>query len=232
MALFKLPQKRSDGVEYIDHRPSMYYNKYRYRARIYIDGITAIWFCKSVEEVNTRVKKSARFKNADVEKIKTFYTWYSENNSVKPRTCTIRLEGNVGAVFTDDLFFLKQLEKIGALVDYTEVDASIPRGVKYFVKDPKHKYRIYLKSKRVSEDTPVKLKEFIDTYTNTNTVIVPSNGLTRWCDSSHRKNMWNRRYCSSSYFIDCDTESTITLFMLIFDEMVSKTYKLEKRPSE
>lgn len=233
MALSKLPQKRSDDIEYIDLRPSLYYSKYRYRARVYLTGITSIWFCNSVDEVETKVKKSSRFKGADTAKLKDFYIWHSINSKTKPKQCTIRLEGNVGAIFSNDLNFLKDLEKIGAKIDYTEVDESIPSGVKYFVKEPKYKYRFYLKSKRVSDDFPEKLKEFVDTYKDTNTVIIPSQGLRTWYLSDNNPSRyisWRRRYCSSSYFIDCNEESTITLFMLMFDSMVSRRYKLEKRP--
>jgi hypothetical protein len=234
MALSKLPQKRSDGVEYIDHRPSLYYSKYKYRARIHLTGITAVWFCSSEEDLEKRVARNQRrFKGADLALLKKFYAWYSVTKQIKPKVCTIRVEGNAGAVFANDLNWLKQLESLGSPVDYTEVDESIPDGVKYFVKEPKYKYRFYLKSKRVSEDFPNKLREFIDKYKDTDTTIVPSTALKEWVNPvpvTSAYGSWRRRYCSSSYFIDTNQESTLTLFMLMFDGMVSRKFKLEKRP--
>jgi hypothetical protein len=58
-------------------------------------------------------------------------------------------------------------------------------------------------------------------------VIVPSGALTRWLKSS---STWQYRWCSSQYSIQYNEESTLTLFMLVFDGMVSRTLKLEKRP--
>jgi hypothetical protein len=204
MALSQLPTKRIDGIDFIDQRASLYYNKFKYRARFHCKGIL------------------------------DFYNWKVATK--KDKTATVRIEGEIASVFSNDLDLLKTLELIGCHVDYTEVDDTIIAGIKYFVRDPKFKYRIYFKSKRVNEDFRTKLQNFIERYKDTDTVIVPSGSLTSWLkdDSNYVRGSWsyhwNKCYTSSNYFIDYNDESTLTLFSLMFSGMISKTYKLEKRP--
>ena len=229
MALSKLPQKRSDGIEFIDVRTSLYYNKYKYRARVYIEGITATWWAKDEDDLKDIIQRR-RWKHADQGQLLKYINW-AANLPPKNKTYTIRLEGGIGAIFSNDLDFLKTIESIGAVVDYTEVDQSVPVGVKYFVKEPKYKYRFYLKSKRVKDTFAKDLKSFINRYKNTDTVIVPSPALRTWLGREGKSNYsWMHHYCSSSFFIDYNDESTLTLFILLFDGMISKRYKLEKRP--
>ena len=235
MALSKLAQTRSDGIGFIDHRVGPYYSKYNYRARLYCTGITLLWWCKSVEEIVTlAAKNKKRYQNADLPSVQKFFEWKLANQGEKNnRTCNIRVEGNVASVFSNDLDLLKTLESIGCVVDYTEVDSTIPIGIKYFVKEPTFKYRFYLKSKRVEDDFVQKLNEFVNRYKDSDSKIVPSNALASWLQPINRIRSWSSwkyRYCSSSYFLDYNEESMLSLFMLYFDNIVSKRYKLEKRP--
>ena len=230
MALSKLAQIRSDGVEYIDHRPSLYYGKYLYRARYYCEGITMLWFRDTDEEIDKAQTSNRKWKQANIPAIKAFLAWKKLNNDKK--ILTIRMEGQIASVFSNDLNLLKTLDRLGATVDYTVVDESIPEGTKYFVKEPKHKYRLHLKSKRVSEDFPSKIKDFVERYKDTDTVITPSRGLRDWYNPNRKSPSWSwkTRYCSSHYYLDYNDESVMTLFMLCFDGMVHRRYKLEKRP--
>lgn len=231
MALSKLPQKRSDGIEYIDSRAGLYYGKYKYRARIYISGITAAWWASTETELDVLIKRSYRWKNLNKSLLLSYFMWINSLPPKTSKTYSIRLEGNTAAVFSNDLNLLKTAESIGAVLDYTEVDQSVPQGTKYFVREPAHKFRFYLKSKRVSDSFPADLQNFIDRYSKTDTVIIPSPALSKWLNRGGvAKYIWMRNYCSSSYFIDYDDESTLTLFTLLFDGMISRRFKLEKRP--
>lgn len=223
---------KTPGIDYIDNRDSLYYNKYRFRARIHCAGITMTWFCKTTNEVIALRNKHRRWKESNETGVINFINW-KNNIDKKANPHTIRVEGNIGSVFSNDLNFLKTLETTGCTVDYTEVNQCIPTGTKYFVRQPKHKYRIYLKSKRVQNDFKGKLGDFINRYKKTDTVITPSPALQHWINfipSSYSWQAWKTGYCSSQFFIDYNDESIITLFALIFDGMISKKYKLEKQP--
>ena len=229
MGLYKLPQKRNDGIEYLDLRSNLYYSKYRYRARVYIDGITATWWAENESDIDDIIKRR-RWNHVDRDLVLKYLNWYRALPPKKDKYC-IRLEHNTGAIFSNDLDFLKTVETIGAKVDYTEVDTNAPTGTKYFKNDPKHQYRVYLKSKRVKDTFVKELKSFIDRYKGTDTVITPSPSLDNWLNrAGQSKYQWMNSYCSGHYFIDYNDESTLTLFMLMFDGMVAKRYKLEKRP--
>jgi hypothetical protein len=235
MALSQLTTKRNDGIDFIDQRSSLYYNKFKYRARFYCKGITLAWFNYTEEEIIDKIEKfKNRFVGANSKHIMEFYNWKVATK--KNKSATVRIEGEIASVFSNDLDLLKTLESIGCPVDYTEVDDTIIVGIKHFIREPKYKHRMYLKSKRVNEDFRAKLQNFIERYKDTNTVIVPSGSLTNWLkeDSKYVRGSWsyswNKCYTSANFFIDYNDESTLTLFSLMFSGMISKSYKLEKRP--
>jgi hypothetical protein len=235
MALLKLPQIRSDGVEYIDQR-SLYFNKYMYRARVYSVGMYLISWNLTREDMQIRINSNQRrLSTANADQLLKFSEWKNSQLKGNNRICTIRIEGDVASVFSNDLTHLKTLETIGCVVDYTEIGDDIPLGVKYFVNEPKYKHRIHLKSKRVSEDFPNKLAAMVERYKGTGTKIAPCPSLKEWLSTRGVPSLggwlaWKRSYCSSHYFIDYNDESFITLFALSFDNMISRKYNLKKRP--
>lgn len=237
------PNKVTTGIDYVDHRSTLYYSKYQYRARITLDGLNRTYFAKTFLEylnvINRAAKRSksqaADIAKIDLDSIERYINWRNDNTSSKNKLAMIRVEANVAGVFSNDLSLLKTLEKIApgvATVDYTEVDQSIPHGTKYYVKEPKHKFRVYLKSKRVKDEWKESMSRFIARYKETDTVIVPSQALVWWLDPNKPVTnwYWNNNYCSSHYYLDFDDESTDTLFALMFGDMISRRFKLEKRP--
>lgn len=233
MGLSKLSPIRSDKISFIDYRGSLYFNKYKYRARLYHQGIylsTFTW--DSDEELQRRIKNNRRWESANIDVIKTFAEWRLNHAQGKNRTCTIRIENNIASIFSNDLDHLKTLEDLGCTMDYTEVENVIPEGVKYFKKEPKFKLRLHLRSKRVQEDFRKKLAEFVKRYEGTSTKFELGPALKDWLFMSPqvRWGGWRTSYCSSHFFINYNEESFITLFALNFNGMISKTYKLEKRP--
>jgi hypothetical protein len=235
MALLKLPQIRSDGIEYIDQR-HLYFNKYVYRARVYSPGIYYTTWNLSLEDLNKRIQTNkSRLANANVDHLLKFNDWKNNQKKGKDKICTIRIEGNCASVFSNDFAHLKTLEDIGCEIDYTMVADDIPTGTKYFVNEPKYKHRIHLKSKRVPEDFPNKLANLFERYKGTGTKIAPCPSLKDWLSDRGVPSLggwlaWKRSFCSSHFFIDYNDESFITLFALSFDNMISRKYKLEKRP--
>jgi hypothetical protein len=234
MALSRLATRTND-IDFIDQRSSLYYNKFKYRARFYCKGITLAWFNYTEKEIIDKIEKfKNRFVGANSKHIMEFYNWKVATK--KNKSATVRIEGETASVFSNDLDLLKTLESIGCPVDYTEVDDTIIVGIKHFIREPKYKYRIYLKSKRVSDDFRDKLHNFIERYKDTDTVIIPSSSLANWLKDNSQyvrgswSYNWNKCYTSANFFIDYNDESTLTLFSLMFSGMVSKSYKLEKRP--
>jgi len=239
------PNKAITGFDYIEHR-GLFYNKYRYRARLHLNGLNRVYYAKTfldymkvihrtLSKTATGSKMNLELTSIDMDSIERFINWRNANTSSKNKLAMIRIEANIAAVFSNDLQLLKTLEKIApgiGSVDYTETDESIPHGTKYYVNKPKHPYRVYLKSKRIDDKWKESMNRFIDRYKATDTVIVPSQSFKIWLDPNKTTKTWywNDYYCSSHYYIDFDDESTDTLFALMFGDMISKRFKLEKRP--
>jgi hypothetical protein len=169
----------------------------------------------------------------DLDSIARYIDW--RNTHATPvdksqKQAMIRIESVTAGIFSNDLKLLQTLESIAGpdAVDYTEIDVTIPTGIKYFVNEPKYKYRIYLKSKRVDEKVTVDLRRFIDRYKGTQTIIVASNALDDWLNRNVKS--WLYRYCSSHYFIEYNDESTHSLIGIMFGDMIKRRFKLEKRP--
>lgn len=236
------PNKVNTGVDLVDQRSTLYYSKYQFRARITLEGLNRTYYAKNFEEYKKVIDRNKsrsgprgrqELDNIDMAAVERYIDW--RNKAKADKTAMIRVEGNTAGVFSNDLSLLKTLESIApgiSTVDYTEVDQSIPQGTKYYVNKPKHNYRVYLKSKRVDKAWKDSLSRFIDRYKDTETVVVMSTALRWWLEPNKRTNnwYWNDSYCSSHYFIDFDQESTDTLFSIMFGDMISRRFKLEKRP--
>ena len=219
----------------IDNRETLYYGKYRYRARLKLYGLNRTYNAKSILDVIERIRKYSRLKDdeIDVDSLERFIQWrnkYASPDNISEKQAMIRIESMTAGVFSNDLELLQTLEFIAGAdcVDYTEVDTSVPTGIKYFVKKPQYNYRLYLKSKRVNEKFVSELSRFIDRYKDTDTVIVPSEALTKWLKGNVKH--WLYRYCSGHYYIEYNDESTHSLMGLMFGDMIRCRFKLEKRP--
>jgi hypothetical protein len=220
------------GIQFYEYRDNEYYGKHKYRARFKLDGVHVLWYFKTVEKFRKQFIEGDGFYGTrkDLPTIRLnsdifcdIITWRQKNSS----EITVRIEGKTMAVFSNNLALLKSLENISTklLVDYTEVQCSPFVGVKYFTSEPKHKYRVYLKSKLVESNFAQNLR---NTVTRTKD-LYPSNALKKWYNSQIRS-QWKFRYSSASHFIDYDDESSLSYLALLHGDMLGKKYKLEKRP--
>lgn len=225
------------GIDFYDYRDDDYYNKYTYRVRFRLPGVRYTWYTESVEEFMVRYNTTSGYKaihkkdksdvTKNLEAIKAYIEW--RNLRRKEKSATIRIEHETVAIFSNDLSLLKTIEAIDTSIsyDYTEVQKAQFAGVKYFVNEPKHHYRIYLKSKIIPENFCKDLKELVDRSES----LHPSNALKIWLKGADMSLMnWRYRYASSSHFIDYDDESTLSYLALMHGELLGKRYKLEKRP--
>jgi predicted dithiol-disulfide oxidoreductase (DUF899 family) len=148
-------------------------------------------------------------------------------SSRKDKNIGLRIESSTVALFSNDLQALHDLKStIGLQYQYnvTQAQTSEYAGIKEFVNEPKHKFRVYLKSKRVSDTFVTELSQLFARTPN----LHPSNALIQWISPKQRY-AWKQRYSSASYFIDYDDESTLSYLALMYGDMLGKKYKLEKR---
>ena len=228
------------NIDYYEYKENNYYNNYRYRAKFRIDGLGITGYAKTPEDLvkqidstgydRLRVDRKAMI-IGNFNEITNFIDWRNANK--KPGTVSFRREGDTASVYSNDLDLLLTLKELGPItVKITEVQLEQFAGTKYYVNEPKHKYRIYLKSKYIEEKNFI--KDLHDTIKKSKE-LVPSNALKIWLNDYIRRpiaslNSWSYRYTSGTHSIDYDNESTLSYLMLMYGHMLGKRYKLEKRP--
>lgn len=237
MGLLKSVDKTT-GVDYYEYRDGQYYNKYEFRMRVKIPCVKYTWYCKKPEDLDKKLTgKFSRYGNIRKEDIKTVQdnlvalkALVTLQNSKKTNQVGIRVESDTVAVFGNDLSVLKSLESMFGSsynYDYTQVQTAQYAGVKHFVNEPKHKYRVYLKSKRVEDNFHLQLRATMERQKT----LYPSPALMRWLyNDGKRYGIWYFRWSSSAHFIDYDDESTLSYLALMHGDVLGKKYKLEKRP--
>ena len=238
MALLRLVKDVPD-IDFYEFRDELYYNKYQYKAKFVLDGVRYTWYTKTPEELEKRInakkpiyygirKEDRAAVMANLETIKQFITW--RNQCKANKTANIRVEFNSVSVFSNDLELLKSLDNLGngLKVDYIQVQTSKFVGVKSFMKEPKHKYRVYLKTKLVEGSLIGDLYDLI----NKTPELYPSESLKYWLRGARdpSRYSWRYRHTSATHFIDYDNESTLSYLELMHGDYLVKRYKLEKRP--
>jgi hypothetical protein len=208
-------------------KESLYYNKYKYRLKIKISG-SAYYISKVkdiqeydalVKSVTTELGRRPYYINADYDsndrlQIAKLILYYNE--FVKKKMGTTRKEHSTITFFSNDLKFLKKAP-INERSKLYEADIS-PAGIKYFKKDPPASYRVYFNGSKVSIETK---KQILDYVTRTDGVEA-SSSVMNWLNRP-----W--QYSWHSYFIDYNDSSQLMMMTLLFNEVLGKKYKLEKK---
>lgn len=234
----------------VENRSQLYYGKYRYRATLYLRGLnrtyratTFLDFLKRLEQQLSEVDNSGwawtatrkeEIKLLDLDALERFIIWrnHNFNKNRKPQNLLIRIESFTAGVFSNDIALLKTLATIDPgnplSVTFSEVDPCVPQGTMYFAKEPKHKFRVYLKGVLVPAGFRDSVKEVVARYKSTTSELFPCGALYRWMNSTQPR--WPARYCSAGFYLEYDQDSTYTLLSLMFDQMIAKRFVLEKRP--
>jgi hypothetical protein len=237
MGLLKLAEDNPD-VDFYEYRDQHYYNKYEYRARFNLVGVRYTWYIKSdIQELVERLEAPATsyhrlaYERDEVREnlaiLASFLKW--RNDLKEKKNSTIRIEHNTVGVFSNDLQELKNITTSlpGIEVDLTQAQISNYIGIKHFVRKPKHKFRIYLKSRRVEDS----FAEDLYNMFRKNKSLYPSPALKHWAKGSKdNQSSWRYRFSNASHFIDYDDESVLSYLALMHGDMLGKRYKLEKRP--
>lgn len=227
------------GIDFYEYRDQDYYNKFEFRARFDLVGVRYTWFLKdNITELIDRLDKPSHYNRIthdkdkireNLPKLEAFIKW--RNYLKEKKNSTIRIEHNSISVFSNDLQELKNITSFipDIDVDYTQVQKSNFVGVKYFVREPKHKFRVYLKSRRVESSFALDLYELFKKNKN----LYPCDSLKHWAKGSIKnQSSWRYRFSNANHFIDYDDESTLSYLAIMYGEMLGKRYKLEKRQEE
>ena len=245
MGLLKLVKNHTEspGIDFHEFRDILYYDKYKYRARISISGVRFTMYTKTIQSFVRLINRSHEYKsystiqpkqleeiNKNIDSISNYITY--RNDIQKNKLGSIRIEGNRVSVFSNELSVLQRLTELGNIeVDYTEVIMSEFAGVKYFANTPKYNFRVYLKRKRIE---PTTIKDFSNVINKTKD-LYPSSSLSAWLmattvgSARFKYYSWQYSHSSATHFIDFNNESTLSYLALMYGEYLGHRYKLEKR---
>lgn len=239
MASLKLVN--SGNIHYHEFRDRLYYNNFKYKAKIELPGIKFLYHSDTISSWKYKIQNLSRsnlyflsryFGNNDEntliskileneEAITKYIAYYKKYN----KELTFRQEGHSVSIFSNNLSDFDDLLILGVNLKVLIFEAKVTlfAGVKLFVRKPKYKYRLYLKNKNLPQEERGRLISFL--LSRTYIQISPS--LYNW--------IYNKRvryYITSNFYVDYNDESFGTLFALTFSDITGSHYKLEQISEE
>ena len=120
-------------------------------------------------------------------------------------------------IYTNDVKLLEQVSELNFLIckAYTEAVVDRPKNT-IKLKDPKHRYRSYLRSVKLTDEEKTQLCNF---FTNQQSHARMGPALLNWMDER-----WHRT--QDYFFIDHDDKSWLVMLSLIKPGMIRKTVNL------
>lgn len=222
----------------IEVKNKLYFNKFKYKAMCTIQGAAYTYYTPDLETFIIRMEKFKDNKlrygirvieddwkeywdEVNLDQVSQFLTW---RNTVSKDKCMLRIQGDTVSFFSNDISLLDTLKSIDKNVSYFEAEVYKADTI-FFSKNPKFKYRTFFKGKRCPDDFFSNVIEFCNRYPKANV----SRGLQALAHN-RRKNYTRFIYLHSSYYVDYNDESMISILHMLFPNMVGKTYSLAKRP--
>ena len=223
----------------LEVKNKLYFNKFKYKATCFIQGAAYTYYTPDLETFISRMEKLREAKSnkygvrvldndwteyweeVNVNQISQFLVW---RNTVDKDKCMLRIQGDTVSFFSNSLDLLHTLYCIDTNVRFFEAKVLAPDTI-YFSKEPKYKFRTFFKGKRCPDDFFSNIIEFCNRYPKANV----SRGLQALAHN-RRKNYTRFIYLHSSYYVDYNDESMISILHMLFPNMIGKTYSLAKRP--
>jgi hypothetical protein len=221
-------------------RLTLYHDKFKYRMSIFIRGIH---FFRSVNTLAGYTNRLDSYKaermyyqnvhlilsdHESLKHIRNFVKWRASKVTDK-LDFKLRIGEDRVTIYSNDLtFFQIVLNKLNYSKDqqhitcnYSEPMVNYEQGVVY-LKNPKRKFRIYMRSEKYTGSQRTALLEFI--HKND---ISMSPSLLSWLKS--RSSSYGDSWAWSHYFFEFDQESLVTILCLKFDKLIRKVCTIQKR---
>jgi hypothetical protein len=222
----------------VEKRNKLYFNKFKYRATLKIQGAAYTYYTPNLETFISRMEKlrtntnryGVRIINEDwkeywdevnLDQISQFITW---RNVVDKSKCMHRIQGDTVSFFSNDLSLLQTLDSINTEIFYSEA-ISLKPNIMYFKKQPKFKFRTYFRSKRMPKDFSDNVRSLSSMYQN---VLNFSPALFNALFYQNQYNPY--RYLHGSYYVEYNDDKMLTILAMWFPDMLAKTYSLAKEP--
>lgn len=220
----------------LENRNSLFYKKYKYRSTFKLTGAyyanrndTVMAMKSYIQDRDAEIEEFGR-RWGNTHKLAGYIDLYAKyirwRNKHKPNIF-IRTYGDDVSVFTNDISAVKSLTKLDPDIVPKTVEVNLECEPNIMLrKEPKHKFRVYLKSRKVKSEFHTELAEFFQQRTAS---VFPCKSLDDWANRRHNQK-WYLGWTQSSHFMEFDDESMITLVKLYFGDIIGKSFKIEKRP--
>jgi hypothetical protein len=220
-----------------DARSTLYYNNYRYKVKFKLYGVGRSYYCYTIGEYVQTVERLNRqgwfhpgeFEKIDYGEIEKFLVLKSKYyKSYDSKIRLVAERDNKVKIYTNDRDIVEEI--LGLRFEETEVSEavlSLDSGVKLFKNPPKHKYRVYLKAKKVDREFKQRFLEFLNQYQD----IKPSNGLTGWLMYNNIMPFypWRDVWIAGHHYLEFDEPGMHTVLMLYFgNSVLGKHFELQQ----
>jgi hypothetical protein len=220
-------------------RNKLYFGKYQYKACIKLLGLSYTYYISSIEKYIERIEKfknertfawrihgdfndseGSYWNSIDFKLIEDFLQFKNAYNNY----VTIRIEKDTASIFSNNITVLQSLLDLDHKATFYKASVYETESL-FFKKQPKHKFRVYFKSKRVKSEF---METLLDYHKRAKNIKI-SPALISYL-SNHNPLYGNYRILHSSYYIDYNDESMLTIFHMLFPGMLGKVYNLKKHP--
>lgn len=219
----------------IENRTSLYFGKYMYRAQCQVMGASYTYYTNNITQFKNKLENTKASRNnyrisvynnrfeetidhIDFEQIEKFFEWKKNKDTDQ---YMFRIQGNQVSFFSNDLSLLKTLTEIDENPKYSKAEIQSTDTL-YFKKEPKYKYRTYFKGKKAPIGMAEHIEDLIKMYGDK---IKFSPGMIR---NLNRYPNSPYRYMHTSYYVDYNDQSMLSIFGLWFGENLGKSFSLKK----
>lgn len=221
------------GVEFIRYCDNIdeFFSKIKRIKRQILDRNPAATYPKYYSIIHNSSRKSVsspwilywEVVNENINHIK--YVFDFKQSVLENPDIYLRQENNVISVFSNDLSKLKHFASHFKDSIFYQVKI-LPKGIKYFTKEPKFKYRTFFKGSK--KWTDVNIQNTLLSYVDKNKYNSNIRLSKPLIDCSAHPYYFN--YYIQGFYVDYDDSQYLTVLHMIFSGVLGETFKLEKRP--
>lgn len=211
-------------------RNKLFYNKFKYRASIYLFGAHLTRRATNIREYidfakflisRSVIKKEALLYPENIELMERFFNLYDSGYQFQKR-----IEQDNITLFFNDIEFLNLVNKVSS-VEWVEVVDQYDFD-KLYIRNPKYKYRTYIKPVDYKTDKE-SLKTFVD-YANNISDVSCSAAIDYAVNGKRNTKIWARyTYYFRGGHIDYNDEKMISIIGIYLGPMVKNTVQLIRR---
>lgn len=207
-------------------RNKLFYNKFKYRAGIYLFGAHLTRRATNIREYidfakflisRSVIKKEALLYPETIDIMERFFNLYDSGYQFQKR-----IEQDNITLFFNDIEFLNLVNKVSS-VDWVEVVDQYDVD-KLYISNPKYKYRTYIKPVNYKTDKE-SLKTFVDYANNVNDVSYSAAIDYAVNGKQTNRFRWNHYYFRGGH-IDYNDEKMISIIGIYLGPMVKNTVEL------